>query len=434
MKKRRGHRQNHPTPKRRWHIPPPLIHGSETLEGGAILTEWTDVLGVALWEASRDVLLWATTAPENRAEIFSSGPTASRRAAAGRVLEESGASGVGSALTSLRSVVLNSDEATEDHVAAACRTISEWASGKGKLNTAMAFAQNAALANRSNAAAAHWVGTIAGRMNDHARAEGWFRRAIAIARQNQDWRMYSLAFGGLGNLYIRRGNLPAARRLHTRALRGARRGGMRREQALALHDLFVVAIDTGNVQEAERLARQALEAFGNRNPRIHILAHDVAYFWLEQGHFSRALSVFRAVLPLVDDGIERVFVLANIARAAGGLGERQTLDAAVARIDQAITEPRFRSAAARALLEVARGYFALGSYDRSEVAALGALASATEFREAKVQFAAEGLLTSIREKERETLVRPAPEPVSEYGDELAADFVRVLETAAGATR
>src|SRR5690606_36558621 len=137
-----------------------------------------------------------------------------------------------------------------------------WAYEKGRYNTALAFAQNAALANSTNAAAAYWVASIAGRMNDHARAEGWFRRAIGRARQSRDWRMYSVSFGGLGILYIRRGNLPAARRLHTRALRGARRGGMRREQAAALHDLFIVAAETGNIGEAERLARHALEAFG----------------------------------------------------------------------------------------------------------------------------------------------------------------------------
>jgi len=434
MKKRRNNTQDGQTPRRRWHVPPPLIHGSETLEGGAILSEWSDGPGVAFWQASRDVMLWATTAPEDRERVFASGATTPWWAAAARNLEESGASDVGAALASLQRLGAARGELRDDQVAAACRVISEWAARNSRPHTALAFAQNAALANRGNAAAALWVGTIAGRLNDHARAEGWFRRAVALARQSRDWRMYSLAFGGLGNLYIRRGNLPAARRLHTRALRGARRGGMRREQALALHDLFVVAIDTGNSHEAERLARQALAAFGTRNPRIHILAHDVAYFWLEQGHYGRAFSVFRAVLPLVEDGVERVFVLANIARAAGGLGDRHTLDGAVARIDQAIMEPQRRHAAGRALLEVARGYFSLGSYDRAEVTALGALASATEFREAKVQFAAEALLAAIREKEAATPAIPAAQPATAPGDELAADFVRALETAAGATR
>ncbi len=434
MKKHRKFANKRQAPGRQWHVPPPLIHGPETLEGAAILNEWSDGAAVLLWQSFRDVMLWATTEPESRAEAFAPGTPVTRLDTPRDLVDDPNGPEVMKALGALKQLVANPGEAKEEQVSRACRTLSEWAAAKGKNGTALAFAQNAALAASGNAAAAYWVATIARRTNDHARAESWFRRAVALARQSRDWRIYSISFGGLGNLYFRRGNLPAARRLHTRALRGARRGGMRREQALALHDLFVVAIDTGNSGEAERLARQALEAFGNRSPRLHILAHDVAYFWLEQGHSARALSVFRAVLTLLERPIDRLLVLANIARAAGGTGDRPMVDAAVARIDSLIMDPQLRIAAGRALLEVARGYFALGSYDRAEVAALGSLASATEFREAKIQFAAESLIGAIREKEAATVVESVPIEASiGYGDELAADFVKALETMAGAT-
>ncbi len=434
MKKYRKIAKKRQTPGRRWHVPPPLIHGPETLEGAAILNEWTDGAGVVLWQAFRDTMLWTTTDLESRAFAFAPAAAAGNPDTPRELVDDPNGPEVVKALGALRQIVANPVGVKEEQVARACRTLSEWAAAKGKNGTALAFAQNAALAANGNAAAAHWAATIARRTNDHARAESWFRRAVALARQSRDWRMYSLSFGGLGNLYFRRGNLPAARRLHTRALRGARRGGMRREQALALHDLFVVAIDTGNTGEAERLARQALEAFGNRSPRLHILAHDVAYFWLEQGHSARALSVFKAVLSLLERPIDRLLVLANIARAAGGTGDRPTVDAAVARIDNLIMDPQLRIAAGRALLEVARGYFALGSYDRAEVAALGSLASATEFREAKIQFAAESLIGAIRERGTATVAGKAPaETSTDYGDDLAADFVKALETMAGAT-
>jgi Tfp pilus assembly protein PilF len=433
MKNRRRYTQKRPPPTRRWHVPPPLIHGSETLEGGAILHEWADESAVVLWQVFRDVMLWATVEPEHRKETFAA--SAGCLPAAGGLLDEQESPRAAAALETLKALAGAPSNLKEEQVARACRVISEWAYEKGKYHTALAFAQNAALAGQSNAAAAHWVATIAGRMNDHARAEGWFRRAVGLARQSRDWRMYSLAFGGLGNLYIRRGNLPAARRLHTRALRGARRGGMRREQAAALHDLFVVAAETGNTAEAERLARHALEAFGTRNTRLHILAHDVAYFWMEQGHFGRALVVFKAVLPLVGHRVERIMVLANLARAAGGVADSQTLEETVARIDSLIAEPELRIAAGRALIEVARGYFSLNDFDRAERAALGALASATEFREAKIQFAAESLLAAVRD--RRTAATEIPASVESahaaYGDELAAEFVKTLETIAGAT-
>ena len=41
---------------RRWHLPPPLLHGGEPLEGGAILEENPGMQGLILWQALRDVL------------------------------------------------------------------------------------------------------------------------------------------------------------------------------------------------------------------------------------------------------------------------------------------------------------------------------------------------------------------------------------------
>lgn len=385
-----------------------------------------------LWQLHRDAFLWITTDPENRDKLFleNSNPTP--------VFTHfsSDAEQIGESVEVLQRLSSGRGMPGEDELADACRAISRWAYEKGKFTTALAFAQNAALTAAESAADSHWVATIAARVNDHPRAEGWFRRALGLARRSSDWKMYSRSFSGLGNLYIRRGNLPAARRLHTRALRGARRGGMRSEQASALHDLFVVAIETGNNTEAEKLARQAFEAFGRRNRRLHILAHDVAYFWMENGHFARALPVFQAVLPLVDHEVERTLVLANLARAAGGAGERSVFNKAVDDVEYAISLPEIRkTAAARALLEVARGYLSLQEYDEAESAALSALASATANREAKVRFAAESVLGSIRERSAtmapmSTTLDSAP---AEFGDQLAADFVQTLETIAGAT-
>jgi hypothetical protein len=211
---------------------------------------------------------------------------------------------------------------------------------------------------------------------------------------------------------------------------------MRREQASALHDLFAVAVETGNVGEAERLARQALEACGTRNDRIHVLAHDVAYFWMDQGNFARALAVFQAVLPLIPNPLERLFVQADIVRAAGGVGDLVTASAAAQQVDAALTKPDLEIGAARALLEVARGFFSLDLHDSAEDAARRALGAAIEHREAKVRFAAEAVLASVREKAAEVPAAPARRhlPHPQVGDQLAADFIRTLEVIAGAAR
>lgn len=431
MKARRRPAINRRASARRWHIPPPLIHGSETLEGGGILQEWGNELGVVLWQTSRDVLLWATTEPQLRSQTFSS---QSRQPSLARPIEDGRADPrVRTAFALLDQLVEKAETLRDEQVARACRLISEWADEEGRLETALAFAQNAALASHGDAAAAFWVATVAVRLNDHARAEVWFRRAIGLARRARDWRMYSRAFGGLGNLYMRRGNLPAARRLHTRALRGARRGGMRGEQAAALHDLFGVAVETGQPSEAERFARQALEAYGTRNTRLNVLAHDVAYFWMENGHFDRALAVFTAVLPLIDAPFERMFVLADIARAAAGVGKVGLAEEAAEEVWTLVAEAELEHGAARALLDLARGYVMLGDAENAEAAARKAIEFAGTFREAKVQFAAEALLDSLAAATPVDAVPSLTGPAEKApGDKLAAEFVRTLETIAGA--
>lgn len=433
MKARRRYASKRRSSARRWHIPPPLIHGSDTLEGGGILQDWGNELGVLLWQSSRDALLWATTEPSSRGGSFSARTAPDPFTP---LIDSQTETRVRAALRVLRQIAREPESVREEQVARACRQISEWAESEGRLETALAFAQNAALAAASDPSAAFWVATVAVRLNDHARAEVWFRRAIGLARRARDWRMYSRAFGGLGNLYMRRGNLPSARRLHTRALRGARRGGMRREQAAALHDLFAVAVETGQPPEAERLARLALEAYGTRSARVHVLAHDVAYFWMDHGHDDRALAVFQAVLPLIEKPVERLFVIADIARAAAGTGDRDLAFDSAAEVHRLIREPELEQGAARALLEVARGYHQLDEHERAEEAARQAIAFATRFRESKVRFAAEALLESLLGIAAQVQA-PAPvaAPPSENGsgDQLAAQFVKTLEMMTGAT-
>src|SRR5687768_15942025 len=70
MKKRSRAASRRRVTQRRWHIPPPLIHGSETLEGGGILNEWGSELGVVLWQAFRDASLRAGRYSDSRADLF----------------------------------------------------------------------------------------------------------------------------------------------------------------------------------------------------------------------------------------------------------------------------------------------------------------------------------------------------------------------------
>jgi hypothetical protein len=121
MKKRRRQLAKRRAPTRRWHIPPPLIHGPEALEGGGILHEWDGEVAVVLWQGARDVLLWATCEPKMRGEIFARRPQRGSRATA--VLHGQGAAQLGSSVGILEQLVAEPASARAEQVARACRQI-----------------------------------------------------------------------------------------------------------------------------------------------------------------------------------------------------------------------------------------------------------------------------------------------------------------------
>jgi tetratricopeptide (TPR) repeat protein len=408
---------------RRWRVPPPLTHGPEPLESGAVLEEAPGALGVLLWQSLRDVMLWTGTATAERAGLFAAGAEARQRAMVEQVGSPPALEGPLLALGSL----LGAPEAARDAmVADACRRIAEWAGGEGLLALALSYSQAVALVLTDDAQAAYTVGLLARRRAEYARAETWFRRAIMLARQSGDWSSYCLAFIGLGKLYVQRGNFPTARKLHLRARRAARRHSLRHLEAMALHDLFVVAANTHEAAEAEAFAGAALEAYGPRHFRLPALAHDVAYFWLENGYFARALPVFQAVLPHFGRQADRVRVFADIARAAAGAGEEALFEGAWEEAVALAERPDAVEGTAQGLLDLAHGAAMLQQWGRAQEAATRALRLAGERNEAKVRLEAVAVLDSVRRRSGTVAVRTAAAPQSPRGDALASELVEHL--------
>ncbi|HEU0054374.1 MAG TPA: tetratricopeptide repeat protein, partial [Longimicrobium sp.] len=262
---------------------------------------------------------------------------------------------------------------------------------------------------------------------------------IALARQSGDWQSYALAFSGLGNLYMQRGNFPAARRFHVRALRAARRHSLRQIQGSALHDLFVIAAGSNQKDDAERYARGAFEAYGLDHPRLSILAHDLAYFWMERGHFAPALTVFQALLPHMNRHEDRLVGLANIVRAAAGAGQRRLFEETWDEVWDGLTRNENAENSAQVLLELAHGAAQLGEYERAERAAERAARIARERGESKIQLTAESVQESVRRGRAARSARAAetPQPsreLVEEADAFAADLVRSLNSTLVITR
>lgn len=410
---------------RRWRTPPAITHSGEAYDGLAILDEMKGPLGFLLWQAARDVSLWAFIPPDDRAELFAPGSDTALHS----LLRSAGVDvQLESPLMTIVRMVGGPEAARAETVELACQHIAHWADLHGHSATAIAFAQAAALTVPHDAGAAYAVGRLARRRAEYSRAETWFRRAVALGRQSGDWTSYALAFSGLGNLYVQRGSLPAARRFHVRALRAARRHSLRAIQGSALHDLFVIAAQSDQVDEAERYARGAFESYGPEHPRLAALANDIAYFWVERGHFAPALTVFEALLPHMMRQEDRLVCLANIVRAAAGAGERRLFEQMWDEVWDGLSRDDGTENGAQVLLELAHGAGQLGEMERAERAAERAVKTARERGENKTLMSAEAVLDSVRRgRAARGKAVEAPRPEAPEETELfATDIVRSL--------
>ena len=419
-------RPRKPRRRWRWHVPPALTHGGESLEGAPVLDEVQGPLGLLLWETYRDVVLWSGT--EERDGLFAAGAHAARL----RELELAEPDpALDRAQRAAAAVVADPSDTQEADVMAACRQAADWAEQRGLMGTAVTLATAAALASPTNAAAAFRVGQIARNKGENARAETWFRRAIGLGRQAKDWASYAEAFLGLGNLYKLRGNYPAARRFHIRSLRAARRHALRDIQARTLHDLFTIAVEISPPAEAQELARLAFRAYGPRHAKLPALAHDVAYFWMGQGRYGPALDVFRAVLPHFVDPNDRLLCAGNLGRAGGALGDRATFEEAWEQVWT--TEDREKLAkGGQALLELAHGASSLRDWGRAEKAAEASRDQAQKWGNGHVVILSDAVLEAARRKRGTEAPAAAPAAGdAEDTQDLAADFVRSLRTGAG---
>ncbi|HEY7770604.1 tetratricopeptide repeat protein [Longimicrobium sp.] len=407
---------------RRWRTPPPLTRGAESLEGMEILREVGGEVGVLLWQAYRNVMFWSTTDEGERGHLFSPRAGERRRAELddARVPAE-----LAGALDAVAAMLAAPDGTGGSDVADACTAIARWAEEQGHMNTALAYTQAASVASPRNARLALAVGQLARRRAELARAETWFRHTIMVARQIGDWEAYSRAYIALGNMFVARGNFPGAHRMHIKALRAARRKGMPQIQGMALHDLFVIADETGRDEQAEEYARQAFRAYGPTHPSLPSLAHDVAYFWMQRGHFQRAMEVFHALEAHLSTPRERLVLISNLARAAAGVSNRDLFRRAWTQVYRLSKESELQTVVPNALLELAFGAASLSEWDRAEQAGQESLELAQKFGQGKTRFRAEALLDSIRSgraaQERVTVGRASPK-----GDALATDFVRSL--------
>jgi len=389
-----------------------------------ILREVGGEAGLLLWQAYRNVMFWAT-AEDARGKLFS--PEAGRKRLAELLSADVPADLVEPLVAVGRMLGDPEGGAAGDSVAEACAAVAEWAERAGHDATALSFMQAAALSAPRQATLALEVGQMARKRGELARAETWFRHTIMVGRQTGDWDSYSRAYIALGNMLLQRGNFPAAHRMHIKALRAARRKGLTAIQGMAAHDLFVIATETGRNAQAEDYARMALRSYGPENPHLPVLAHDVAYYWMNQGFFAQVLPIFEALQSRIDSNSPLyMLVNAHTARAAGGAGDRNRFRRYFVETVRMAKEPGNEVRAADAHLELALGASSLGEWDRAEQAAERALEIAQERGQAKVSIEAEAVLDAARRGRRVERAVTERAPATRSTEVMAEQLVGLL--------
>lgn len=401
---------------------PPLLSESEPFEGAALLREHPGALGSVLWKSLRDLSAWTETAPADRAALFTPHAAASR---ADEVASAAAEPELWAPLLVIQRLLAQPDDVDHARLVNACRAIAAWGERRGFGAVQLAFTQAAARLAPAHPELAYRVGRLARDRGEYARAESWLRAAIRLARRT-DWHTYALAYLSLGTLYQQLGNLPAARTLTLRGYRTSVRRRVRDLQGVALHNLCVLATESGEYARAQEYAMRALQSYGPGHERLPVLAYDLGCVWLPCGYFDRAIPVFEAALPHMA-GLERAMVLANTARAAGGAGDRARFERYWTQATAELATCEEAAMAGEAWLNLARGAVSMRERTRAEESAGRARAIAMKRRMAQLQMEAEAVLDSAR--------APAPQPCCVETDsgqfreagELARSFVRALE-------
>lgn len=340
-------------PPRYWRVPPALLRNPsspETFEGESILAEYPDEAGLLLWQCYRDVLLWAGTPPELRAELFHRPDSEQRRelVEAARGLDPEMIRAVRTLHRALRG------SRNDGSVVSAALSISAAAERVRATDTAMAYARLASAAVPSIAGPALTAGELAARLGHAAVAETWLRRTIALARRSGDWACYGGALTALARLRERAGRLRGARIEYRKALRLSRRRGLHETKCRALGGLLRLALQEEDQAAAERYAGHALRVLGRDHPERGSVLLDVAEVELRRSHYARAAARLNEALrsQIGTDGQVRAWTM--LVRAAGGVGDDNGVESAWHRALDLIDTFGSTSAAARLLLGLAR--------------------------------------------------------------------------------
>ncbi len=345
--------------------------------------------GMRLWQALRRVRDWHASPPDGFSPRFDDA----------RKAYEDVDPGLRPSLAALDRLLRDPDpdESTIEAVAFACLNAALWSEERGAYRTALGFLHAAEDVDPDNPHYAYNLGRVARKMAFYEESEAWLKWAHFVARSYGKWEVATLALSGLGNLHRQRGNLPKARRFHEVARRMAKLRGLRTLEGDALYDLSIMSSDFGDQQASIEFAREALNAYGPGHTQIIHLAHDIAWNWMDtSGDFENAARVFTALLDHVWKPSVRLLVMANLGRAAAGVGWKEVFESMWLEAWGMMRQSIDHEGHAAALVQLSFGAGSVGDWERVGLAAEEALRIARRRREAAVIQVAESIQSCVR--------------------------------------
>lgn len=271
---------------------------------------------------------WSESAPASRRGLFPATPTAS-------VLEKRrhalacASNPPADALQTIWAAKSSPLAADTPSLGTACFEVARWAERREHTQTAVEWAEIAAILDPENPKFANLAGRLNRNENDYERAEIWFKRGVAFAREQDDRVELIRAHLGYGRLCTEIGQLRDARTHLNTGSRLAKKHGPPSLAAEAQHDLCALLISHGHYEEAEKRARAALWLYGKTHHRLPYFGGDMALLFVLEGDYLNAARILPTVVRLIQQPSVRTAMVALNARALAGAGRAD--DAVVAR-------------------------------------------------------------------------------------------------------
>jgi tetratricopeptide (TPR) repeat protein len=293
---------------------PPLPRHRE----GEILDELPNPAGLVLWQDVRHVRDWAESAPERRSGLF---PPPTAETIAKRKDARAYAGELAPLLDVFAAMKTGPLHVKPAELGRACERVVSWALEHDHAQTAIEWAEVAALVDAASPRLANLAGRVTRNANLYDRAELWFKRGLGFARDQDDTIELIRGHLGYGTLCKEMGRVNGARRHLNAGANMAWREGPPSLAAEAQHDLCAMLIVRGHLAEAASRAQKALTWYPKSHQRIPFFAADVALMLVLGRRFLSAGRLVRLVLRSVQQPSARATILALGARAFSGAGE-----------------------------------------------------------------------------------------------------------------